>query len=859
MHIAVAAALCALALAALCACGARADVTGAPLDVVARREGARAVVAESVVCMAQRTPGDATAVYVSSAGIGVLSVADYARERVDPLIVAARAFRPWRAVTEHPVVPTQACHFDRNGTRFYVWLRLDAATNTFGVLGFEVREHAHALVHAYTIDVVLRSTPVSLNGYARGVGGAPVELRVGAHAWRRSTLLAATGAVVCPASGNTTLLLEYALAGDTTHVYAPAAHLYAGPFALPMQNSSTASLDVLPGDGTVVLGLGGFAPLAPPLGPLLYYEPLFVVIDAAFTSVTPLIFWASPLGATTYGAVTTPTCVNTRWNAITASLTIAIGTGPTGVALEQLLLELFIAFDQASGAPTAGGITLVGLASGPAHAGTCVWDGAESSLVRFVHTLEACVPVRLSMPAGVDAASDSFVYDVSTHFMNDVRAHADLHLNASEHDAAVAAAALHALRMQNATRTILAAPALLSVELPALHAAWHGEARTREAPPLEALTEREARDVPGERHARVLGGAPASIGDAPYACHLVTPTAFCGCTMLDAYTAVTAAHCLPVGALTVDTTLVAPYYVVTGTASLFNADGLGTVSTARRSATHPSALFSGSPESLDIGVVRLDVPLALSPTQRTVAYARSSAASRVGTRVVVHGWGVTQDGNSTLPSRLQRYSGTVAEPAIEGTYRLFRTLGDAPVGGGAGVQHPCFGDSGSGVLVEGAGADGAPLLVGTVSYGTSPLCGASADYSPDVSGAAAWLDAMLALPSTEEALARAFPASYPRQFGAPGNHSGRVARWSDGSESDTFLVSRDAPLNVHVLSAFTLDYDEGVVSALGGAQSTADISTLEGALLGAALGALALVLTFLAFWSGTRAAHAKLR
>ncbi|KAJ6440234.1 trypsin [Purpureocillium lavendulum] len=202
----------------------------------------------------------------------------------------------------------------------------------------------------------------------------------------------------------------------------------------------------------------------------------------------------------------------------------------------------------------------------------------------------------------------------------------------------------------------------------------------------------------------IVGGTPARAGEFPYIVSLSRRGRghFCGGSLLNENTVVTAAHC--VVEADAGSTLVR--------AGSLRASGGGVQVGAASFIVHPN--YRGSPEGgSDIAIIKLAQPIRAGGN---IAYATLPAAGsdlRGGTLVEVAGWGATTR-QGTMPSDVLL---KVEVPAVERTScnrawngRVDRTMVCAgEVNGG---EDSCYGDSG-GPLVDARSR----VLVGTVSFG----------------------------------------------------------------------------------------------------------------------------------------------
>lgn len=230
-----------------------------------------------------------------------------------------------------------------------------------------------------------------------------------------------------------------------------------------------------------------------------------------------------------------------------------------------------------------------------------------------------------------------------------------------------------------------------------------------------------AQPTPGDQP-HIIGGHPAADGEYPFMASLQLKAApgtgldkhFCGGTLIDPFTVLTAAHCVA-GSKAKD------IRAVVGTSVLTS--GQGETRNVRAVDSHPKFSFP----NYDAAVLALDEPVQnvdapLLPTPGT------DALERPGTTATVIGWGNTIEqstgnpgsGNEHYPDRLQE----VAVPLVSRA-ECRAAYQDVPIDDTlvcAGVTHKdaCQGDSGGPLLVPGTLDDGrkAWFQVGIVSGGT---------------------------------------------------------------------------------------------------------------------------------------------
>lgn len=239
---------------------------------------------------------------------------------------------------------------------------------------------------------------------------------------------------------------------------------------------------------------------------------------------------------------------------------------------------------------------------------------------------------------------------------------------------------------------------------------------------------------------RILnGGIVSNPTSAPYQCMLLGLFSFCTCWIIDEWHVGTAAHCVPMGEITLDPALVRPYYIFTGSTKFLNGDGLGTVTTARRSSTHPTALETlVSNNVIDFAVVRLDTPLAFSTRQQPIPYIRQrKEQSRLGDLVTVVGWGQINESPPTYPLDLRTYSPRIVSENVNfqdpNAVRKLAARADNI------ISSACHGDSGSPVTKKNEHT-GEQQLVGVLIRITGADCTNSTAIYLDITETSKWLD-----------------------------------------------------------------------------------------------------------------------
>ncbi|KAJ4353056.1 hypothetical protein N0V95_003709 [Ascochyta clinopodiicola] len=201
----------------------------------------------------------------------------------------------------------------------------------------------------------------------------------------------------------------------------------------------------------------------------------------------------------------------------------------------------------------------------------------------------------------------------------------------------------------------------------------------------------------------IVGGTAAAAGEFPFIVSLQkSGSHFCGGTLLNSRTVVTAAHCT-VGQTASSLTVRA--------GSLSRSSG-GTLVKVSSIKVHPS--FSSSTLDNDVAIWKLATAL---PTSSTIGYATLPAANSdpaAGSTTTVAGWGTTSSGGSSLPTNLLKVDVPIVSRATcRQNYSVAEITNNMVCAGvAAGGKDSCQGDSG-GPLVS----TSARTLVGIVSWG----------------------------------------------------------------------------------------------------------------------------------------------
>jgi len=218
----------------------------------------------------------------------------------------------------------------------------------------------------------------------------------------------------------------------------------------------------------------------------------------------------------------------------------------------------------------------------------------------------------------------------------------------------------------------------------------------------------------------VVGGTNAKAGEVPHIASLATSSHFCGSSILDATTLITAAHC-------VDGSSASSIKARVG--SLKHASGGQQVQVQT---IRSNAQYNPSTIDYDIAILKLASALTLDNNNvKAITLPSSEPAS--GSSTLVAGWGTTRAGAGTLPADLQRANvNIVARATCNSNYGsgiTDRMICAAVTGGGVDA---CQGDSGGPLTQNG-------VLVGVVSWGRSCALAAYPGVYTNVASLLTWI------------------------------------------------------------------------------------------------------------------------
>ncbi|EAT87042.2 hypothetical protein HBI56_139780 [Parastagonospora nodorum] len=202
----------------------------------------------------------------------------------------------------------------------------------------------------------------------------------------------------------------------------------------------------------------------------------------------------------------------------------------------------------------------------------------------------------------------------------------------------------------------------------------------------------------------IVGGVTAAQGDVPFivSVSLSGVGHYCGGSLINANTVVSAAHCYQ-GETATDFSV---------RAGSLNKNSGGTTSAVASIVIHPS--YNSRTSDNDIAIIKLRTPIATSSTISYASLAASGQDPAAGTTLTVAGWGATTQGGGS-PTTLRK----VDVPVVARTTcrSRYSTIGLSVTdqmfcaGFTAGGKDSCQGDSGGPIITS------SKQLVGIVSWG----------------------------------------------------------------------------------------------------------------------------------------------
>ncbi|KAK7432141.1 hypothetical protein QQZ08_001431 [Neonectria magnoliae] len=202
----------------------------------------------------------------------------------------------------------------------------------------------------------------------------------------------------------------------------------------------------------------------------------------------------------------------------------------------------------------------------------------------------------------------------------------------------------------------------------------------------------------------IVGGEPASPGDFPFIVSLARRggSHFCGGSLLNANTVLTAAHC-STGQSAAN---------VQVRAGSHNRNSGGTLVGVSSITIHPS--YTSSNINNDVAIWKLSTSI---PTSSTISYATLAAAGSdpvAGSIATVAGWGVTTEGGGSSPIALRKVDVPIVSRATCRSQYGASAITNAMFCAGLpqGGKDACQGDSGGPIITSSTST-----LIGVVSWG----------------------------------------------------------------------------------------------------------------------------------------------
>ncbi|XP_063705349.1 trypsin-3-like [Culicoides brevitarsis] len=195
---------------------------------------------------------------------------------------------------------------------------------------------------------------------------------------------------------------------------------------------------------------------------------------------------------------------------------------------------------------------------------------------------------------------------------------------------------------------------------------------------------------------RIVGGSEISIDKRPFQVSLqYYGSHYCGGSILNKYTILTAAHCTQNAAKN--------YKIRAG--STIKSEG-GQLIQVSEIVNHPK--YGKKGHDSDVAILKLAVPLTFNDDVQPIKLAPKGYTIDDGETVVVSGWGDLSDGGSSPTNLYQVGVPAVNQTVCANAYK--KGISDNMLCAGVGGKDSCQGDSG-GPLTHG------DLHVGTVSWG----------------------------------------------------------------------------------------------------------------------------------------------
>ncbi|KAF2847525.1 trypsin-like protease-like protein 1 [Plenodomus tracheiphilus IPT5] len=209
-------------------------------------------------------------------------------------------------------------------------------------------------------------------------------------------------------------------------------------------------------------------------------------------------------------------------------------------------------------------------------------------------------------------------------------------------------------------------------------------------------------EFPADGQEEIVGGTAAAAGEFPFIVSLQkSGSHFCGGSLLNANTVVTAAHCA-VGQTA------SSISVRAGSLSRTSGGTLVKVSSIKVNPSYTASTYDG-----DVAIFKLATAI---PTSSTISYATLPASGSdpaAGSVATVAGWGTLSSGGSSLPTNLQKVDvPIVSRTTCRSNYgQSAITTNMICAGLTAGGKDSCQGDSGGPIV------NTSKQLIGLVSWG----------------------------------------------------------------------------------------------------------------------------------------------
>ncbi|GJQ74459.1 hypothetical protein Trydic_g21329 [Trypoxylus dichotomus] len=224
---------------------------------------------------------------------------------------------------------------------------------------------------------------------------------------------------------------------------------------------------------------------------------------------------------------------------------------------------------------------------------------------------------------------------------------------------------------------------------------------------------------------RIVGGSSVNIADYPYQLSLqYFGSHICGASIVSAFWAVTAAHCVSGSS--------SSFFTIRAGSSIRGSGG--SVHSVSSIIAHSS--YNSRTIDYDIAVIRVSSAFSLgSFGVSAISLPSSGSTPSAGATAVVSGWGTLSSGASTLPTQLQAVQvPIVSRSSCRRSYGT-NSITDRMLCAGftAGGKDACQGDSGGPLVVNG-------VLVGVVSWGYGCAIAEYPGVYADVGNLRSWIE-----------------------------------------------------------------------------------------------------------------------